>query len=159
MKSFTRYLIGGALAATVFGLGALVALAADAPPPPPPPPPPPHEGRPERGPGRMDPEQRLQMMTEQLALTADQQAKLRALFTENAPKMRALREDTTLSPEQRREQMQKLRGEEREKTGALLTAEQKAKWEQMRQQWGHRGEGGPGPHEGAGGPPPPPATP
>ena len=59
MKSLTRYLIGGALAATVFGLGTLVALADDAPPPPPPPPPPPHEGRPERGPGRMDPEQRL----------------------------------------------------------------------------------------------------
>ena len=152
MKSLTRYLIGGALAATVFGLGTLVALADDAPPPPPPP----HEGRPERGPGRMDPEQRLKMMTEQLNLTADQQAKVRALFLENAPKMRALREDAALAPEQRREQMQKIRGEEREKLGGLLTPEQKAKWEQLRPQWGHRGEGGPGPHDGAGGPPPPP---
>jgi len=149
------------LTAASLALAALpVARAADESQPPPPAPPPPagewnHEGRPRKGPG--DPREQLERMKTALSLTAEQAAQVEAIFKENAPKREALRDDTSLSQEDRFAKMMALRKESETKVRALLTPEQQQKFDAMprpgpgRRGWGDHG-GGRGPH----GPPPPP---
>ena len=42
------------------------------------------------GPGRMNPEERLKMMTEKLSLTEEQQTKIKAIQEKNGPQMKEL---------------------------------------------------------------------
>lgn len=114
-------------------------------------PPPPHDqaGKPagERGPGgpgggrRMDPAARLQAMAEALSLTQEQKDKILPIIQQFSEKQRAARE---LPEDQRRAESQKLRAAEHDQIAALLTPEQKTKFEEMRQ----RGPGGPGGGQG-----------
>lgn len=87
------------------------------------------------GPGRMDPEVMIKRMTENLNLTADQVTKIKAIFDEQKKEIDAIPAD------QRREKMREVMTKYREKIGAVLTAEQKDKWEKMRPQGGPRGKG------------------
>jgi len=87
---------------------------------------------------------RLQQMREHLGLSEEQVTKLKAVFDEDAPKMKALRDDATLSEAQKRDQMKELSAARREKIGAILTPDQKAKFaEELKKRGGERG-GGPG---------------
>ncbi len=61
-------------------------------------------------------EARLQHMKEELNLTADQEAKIRAIFQKQQEKMKAIHEQT------------------RDSIASVLTAEQKAKFEQKRKE-------------------------
>ncbi len=113
-----------------------------------PPPPPPQRGSGHPGP-RLDPERRLARLTEELGLTADQQAKIRQIY---AAEIEALRqsEAAALTGEARRAKFRELRREHREKIAAILTSEQRAKFATLRPK-GPRGQpGGP-----ADAPPPP----
>lgn len=78
-------------------------LAADDSAPPPPPPPPHHHGQPA---DVVDPELRLARMTKQLALTNEQQEKLRPILVEQAEAAKKQAEaikkiEAVLTPEQR----------------------------------------------------------
>src|SRR5262249_44680806 len=66
-------------------------------------------------------ERRLERMSEELNLTADQKAKIKALFDDQRAKMKALHEET------------------RTKMMALLTPDQKAKLEKLREEKGKKG--------------------
>jgi Spy/CpxP family protein refolding chaperone len=101
-----------------------------------------------RGPGgpgggpRMNPEERLKMMTEKLGLSQDQQDKIKAIQEKNFPQMKELmakgRDNLT---EEDKTKMRDLMKNQMEEIGAVLTPEQKEKFKEMR---GPGGPGGPG---------------
>lgn len=130
-----------------------------------PPPPPPSEGGPAGadvrprnggGPGQMSVEQRVERMKENLGLSPDQADQIKSAFEAQRPAMEAIRNDQSLSREDRRVKMQALRQQMDAQLATILTPEQKAKWDEERakrraQMQGDR-PGGEAP--GAGNPPP-----
>jgi Spy/CpxP family protein refolding chaperone len=103
----------------------------------------------------MNVERRLERMQKELGLTPDQSAQIKGIFDEGKGKMEELRANTALSQEDRRSKMMEMREHENAKIKAVLTPEQKVKYEameaKMRERMRDRGEGG-----GAPPPPPPP---
>ena len=106
-----------------------------------------HEGM--RGPGRgmPSPEERLKHLTEALNLTTDQQGKIKELMAAEKSGMDKLRDDTSLSNDERREKAMHLRKESQAAIRAQLTADQQTKFDKMQAEMKNRGE-----HHG---PPPP----
>ncbi len=85
----------------------------------------------------------IEMLTEQLSLTADQKTKLEPILKAQGQKMQDLRKDESLSQEQRREKSRSLREAGQKEIEAVLTPEQIKKFEEMRQRGGGpRGERG-----------------
>ncbi len=137
----------------------VAAYAQDSTPPPPPGnmqgPPPPHGPGGPGGPG-----QRMEEMVKQLNLTPDQTTQFKAIMLDQRTKMEALRSDTSDSKRDRRKQMMSIHEEEVAKIHAILTPEQKTKYDamqaqmrdQMRDQMRERRRDG-------GDPPPPPPPP
>lgn len=94
----------------------------------------------ERGPGGPGgPKERLQKMAENLGLSAEQKEKVGAILKEQMEQGRTIREDESLTQEQRREKMRAFGKATREKIRAVLTPEQLAKYDAMPK----RGPGGP----------------
>jgi len=102
----------------------------------------------QRGPRSAD--QRLQMMTQQLNLTSDQQAQIKPILESEQQQSQAVRQDSSLSEQDRMAKMKQIRETTASQIKPILTADQQAKWEQMMSHRGQRGGMGPG----AGGPPP-----
>ena len=75
---------------------------------------------------------RMAKLTSELSLTDEQQAKLKPIFAANDEKMKALRDDASLSREQKREKFRAIREEIAAQVKPILTAEQLAKWQAMR---------------------------
>ncbi len=97
--------------------------------------------------------QRMEQMLASLNLSADQTQKVQAVMEAQRPAMEAIRNDTTLTREQRREKMQAIRQGTDSQMSAILTPEQKTKWDQERAQRRERaGQGGGSPPPGPGGP-------
>ncbi len=88
----------------------------------------------------------IDQFSEQLNLTADQKPKVQAILDARNQKIRELRGDTSLTPEDRRVKMKALRDDETTQMKAVLTPEQFDKYQQITQR---RRPGGPP----AGGPP------
>ncbi|MEN9840601.1 MAG: hypothetical protein RL376_401 [Verrucomicrobiota bacterium] len=89
---------------------------------------------------------RLEKMREHLGLTDEQVAKLKPIFAAEFEEMKAKREELgkDATRDERRAAMEALRDKYQPQIDAVLTAEQKAKVEKMRE----RGPGGPGGPEG-----------
>src|SRR5262245_36430164 len=89
-------------------------------------------------PGHESVAERLESMSKELNLTQEQREKIRPVLEEHSKQMRELRNDTSLTPEQRRDKARAMMMETHEKIAAVLTPEQKGKlkqhMEQMRQQ-------------------------
>jgi protein CpxP len=155
MTTFRSYVLRVVLLA--IGATALIALPAmaqdtSAPPPPPGQSGPRHGG----GPGRME-ERQVEFLTKKLNLTADQVTQVKAIDDDSRKQMRALREDTSTPGSDKRDKMMDIHKASQDKIRAVLTDDQKTKFDalqtEMREHRGNRG-GGPG-----GPPPPPPAAP
>ena len=133
MKQFTLTI--SLAAAALFAIPS-TSFAQDTPPGNPP-------QRPEGG-RRMDPEARLKFMTEKLALDAEQQAKIKAIFEKNGPKMKELmakgRENLTDADKTALRDLMKSQTEE---INAVLTPAQQEKMKELRPQ----GRGGAKPAE------------
>jgi len=147
---FLSLALGSMLALGITG----AAFAQDAPPPPPPdqnqPGPPPGGGR-----GmRMDPNRQLERLTQELNLTSDQQEKIKPLLVERQQKMQALMQDQSLSQDDRRAQMRTIMEGSNNSIKALLTDDQKPKFDALQQRMRRGGPGGPPPPDGAAPPPP-----
>lgn len=114
---------------------------------------------------------RMEMMGErvakQLGLSEDQQKQIKAINESYRPQLDALRDDASLTNEQRREKFQALQKERVAKVDAVLTPEQRTKAQEMRAKHpgrakhqrdgkGPRGHGPGGPDDDQDGPPPPP---
>jgi Spy/CpxP family protein refolding chaperone len=87
------------------------------------------------------PDQELARMTQQLHLTDEQQAKIKPILEEQHKQMMALRQDTSMSREDRRAKFQEIRKQTFEKMNPILTAEQQKQFQQMRRE--RRGRRGP----------------
>ncbi len=106
------------------GMNAAIASAQDAPPPPP-------DGA-MQGQGMrhgMDPDQQLAHMTKRYNLTADQQSQLKPILANHQQQMMALRSDTSMSRQDKMAKMQSMQQDHMQKVEAVLTADQKTKFE------------------------------
>lgn len=146
-------------AALLCGLGLLTgaALAQDQAPPPPP------AGSQAQAPGGqrgMGSERRIERMKTQLNLTDDQTTQVKAIMEDSQAKMEAVRGNSALSQEDRRSQMTAIFKAEQDKVDAILTPDQKTKYDamqaRMRQRMQER-QGGAG--QGTGEAPPPTTAP
>ncbi len=70
-------------------------------------------------------------MMNDLNLTQDQKDQMKKLHEDNKAKMEAIKNNTTLSDDQRKEQMKALHEEQRKNMESILTDDQKAKLKQM----------------------------
>ena len=101
--------------------------------------------------GHHDPAQmeahRLAMMTERLKLTPDQVAQIKAVDDAQHAQMMALRDDTATPPADKHAKVMALREDTAAKTRAVLTEEQKPKYDEMaarQRERMHHGEGAQG---------------
>ena len=142
------------LALCTLTVSAIPAMAQDNSTPPPPP-----AG--DQGPmgGHRDPAQmeqhQLEMMTKRLNLTPDQVTQVKAIDDAQRSQMMALRGDTSMSREDKHGKMMTMRQDRETKIRAVLTDDQKPKYDEMiakeHERMGHHGGGQGGPPE------PPPA--
>jgi Spy/CpxP family protein refolding chaperone len=79
--------------------------------------------------------ERMESAKKDWNITDDQKAKLKAILQPQAEKFRALREDASLTPQERMERFKAMREELAPQIKEVLTPEQYAKWEQARGQW------------------------
>ena len=139
-KLFTLAL-GGLLALGVSS----AAFAQDNPPPPQSPSQ--DQNMPAQGPGggrgmRMDPNRQLERLTRELNLTTDQQTQIKPMLVGRQQKMEALFQNQSLSQEDRRTQMRTISEGTNNSIKAILTDDQKQKFDAMQQRM-RRGPGGP----------------
>lgn len=121
-------------------LGLLVGLATLASAAQQPPQGPPEGGR--RGPRPMSVEERLKRMSETLNLTDEQKEKIRPILQSEADQLKAMRENTSLSREQRMEKRRQIEQGTRKQIREILTPEQRAKWREGREEAREKKEGG-----------------
>jgi len=105
----------------------------------------------------MDPERRTEMMKRRLGLSDAQVAQVKAVFEDERTKGEALRADQTGDREAMRSKMEAIRKDSETRIDAILTPDQKGKWDAMRAEMQRRGPGGP--PSGSTPPPQPPASP
>jgi periplasmic protein CpxP/Spy len=98
----------------------------------------------------------VEFLTKKLNLTPDQVTQVKAIDDGTRQQMMALRSDTSLTPDEKKPKMTAIHQASQDKIRALLTDDQKTKFDalqtQMKERGGNRG-GGDGP------PPPPPSSP
>jgi Spy/CpxP family protein refolding chaperone len=95
---------------------------------------------------------RFEQIAERLKLNDDQKGKLRPIFTEETTKLRELRQDTTLTQEQRRTKTREIREQYLGKMKPILTTEQFEQLKKIREETPARGRRGERPGGGAGAP-------
>jgi len=136
----------------------------------PPPPPPGAQGPGMRGGEHMDPQRQLRHLTRELNLNSGQQQQVGQILRERDAQVAAIRQNTSLTPEQMRRQAGPVMRESEAKLRAVLNQQQQQKFDAMhaeqKQKMEQRrgGMGGPPPAGGAEGgpgggddmPPPPP---
>ena len=110
----------------------------------------------------MDPDQRLAHMTKRYKLTADQQSQIKPILQDEQQPMQSMRSDTTSSREDKRAKMQSMHQASTQKIEAVLTDDQKQKFEadqqKMQERRAEHMHGG-GQGSGDAGQPPAPAQP
>jgi periplasmic protein CpxP/Spy len=127
------------LAALMYAVPASIAQDANEPPP--------SGAMGDHGPhGRMDPAKRTEMLTKQLKLNSDQQAKVLDILKSSQSQMEGLRSDTSSSQDDRRSKMMEIHKATTDQIRGVLDAGQQKKFDEMqarREQWGQ------GRHQGA----------
>ena len=83
----------------------------------------------------------LQKLAEYLGLTDDQKAQIKPIIKSTAQQVKAVRADTTLTPDAKKAKVQEIRKDSRQQIMAILTPEQKAKLRQLRQHKNGQGAG------------------
>jgi Spy/CpxP family protein refolding chaperone len=91
-------------------------------------------------------QEHLQAMAKELNLTDEQKEKLKPIFTSQMEEVQAVRNDTSLTPPQRRQKMMAIHQKYSPQVNAILTPEQQAKWKAMKKDAmeKHQGEMGGG---------------
>ncbi len=87
------------------------------------------DAKPEPGKGQR--RDRMEMMKENLGLTDDQVAKIKPIVEADREKMKALREDTATSQEDKRAKFAEILKGQSEKITPILTPEQQTKWKEQ----------------------------
>jgi periplasmic protein CpxP/Spy len=81
---------------------------------------------------------RLEWLSKQLNLTDDQKAKVKPILDDQGKQMRAVREDTSLSQEQKRDKMKEIHEKTDSQINDILTPEQQKKFADLKEQNAHR---------------------
>ena len=76
--------------------------------------------------------ERAQALSKELNLTEDQKTKVAAVLKKQGEKVRALRADTSLTPQQRREKVRALQDETVPEMKKILTVDQMEQWQKIR---------------------------
>jgi len=76
--------------------------------------------------------EKLDKLQTELGLTDDQTKKVQSIMAEQMQTMKSVKNDTTLTDDQKKEKMKASRAEIDSKISAILTPEQKAKWDQIK---------------------------
>jgi protein CpxP len=87
-------------------------------------------------------QQRVDRMSSELNLTSDQKTKVTALMEGEAKQRKELRNDTSLSREQKREKGQVMMADQEKKLKQILTPDQFQKWQKVRQEFRPRRQEG-----------------
>ena len=82
---------------------------------------------------------RFERMAKKLNLSQDQQTQLKPIFQNQHQQARAIKNDTSLTPDQKKEKFQALRQDTMAKVNNILTPEQQQQWQQMREKHNHKG--------------------
>jgi len=97
----------------------------------------------------MDPDQMLAHMTKRYKLTADQQSQIKPILQDEQQQMQAMHADTSTSRDDKRAKMQSMHQASQQKIEAVLTDEQRQKFDadqqkmqQHRAEHMHGGQGG-----------------
>ncbi len=90
----------------------------------------------------MNPDRQLERLTKELGLSSDQQAQIKPLLVDRQQKMQALFQDQSLSQDDRRQKMRSIGEASRASIKALLTDDQKQKFDAMQQHMRRGGDGG-----------------
>ena len=97
---------------------------------------------------QMSPDDRLAQMTKRYDLSADQQTQIKPILADQQQQMMALRQDSSLSREDRMTKMMSIRDASNTKISAILNDSQKQKFtedqQKMQQRMMQRGGGAPG---------------
>lgn len=132
MKSTSKYILAVCVLALGFALPSI--RAEDAPPPPK------KEHGPKGDPGKM--------MKEKLGLTDEQAAQIKKIHEDARAQLEKLREDESLSKEDKMAERKKIHEATKAKVDAVLTPEQREKAEEFRKERGDGPGGEKGPKEG-----------
>ena len=84
--------------------------------------------------GTSSPEAHLQMLSEKLNLTEDQRAKLKPILQDQARQMKAVRDDPSLTPEQKAAKKKAIHETTHDQINAVLTPEQQEKFKEMKRE-------------------------
>lgn len=79
-------------------------------------------------------DERVQHLTKALNLTADQQAKVKSILEDQKNQMASLKQDTSMSQQDRRAKFQQIHEASTQKIRDVLNDDQKAKFDQMQAQ-------------------------
>jgi protein CpxP len=85
--------------------------------------------------------ERMEKLQTELGLNADQMKKVQGILTEQRQAMKGVKSDTTLTDDQKKEKQKAARGEADAKIAALLTPEQKTKWDALKKNRPGKGGG------------------
>lgn len=78
-----------------------------------------------------DPAQRTQELTKKLKLNSDQQTKVQDVLTSEKSQMQSLRQDTSMSQQDRRSKMMDIHKTSNDQIRAVLNSDQQKKWDEM----------------------------
>lgn len=95
--------------------------------------------------GPPDPAERTRELTKKLKLTSDQQTKVQAVLQSQQTQMETLRQDSSLSQQDRRAKMMDIHQSSDTQIRGLLDSTQQPKWDEMqakREQWMQKGKRG-----------------
>lgn len=81
-----------------------------------------------------DPARQAQHLRRELGLSAEQEAQIKPILADRQERMQSLRADSSLAQEDRRSKMQGIMQDSDSKIEAVLTDQQKQKYEQMMQE-------------------------
>lgn len=150
-KPMMRTAVLALCAATLSAAPMLVAQDNTAPPPP--------QQQDNMGPGMHGHgrrgERQVEMLTKRLNLTPDQVTQVKAIDADSMSQMKALREDTTTSKEDKRSKMMAIHQASQDKIRNVLNDEQKTKFDAMQEHMKARRENRQGGEEATPPPPPP----
>ena len=85
------------------------------------------------------PEARLDWLSQQLNLTDEQKEKLKPILADESRQMKAVRDDTSLTADQKHDKMKQIKASTRPQIEAILTPEQRQKFAQIREEGKERG--------------------
>jgi Spy/CpxP family protein refolding chaperone len=80
-----------------------------------------------------NPDAKLQQISQQLNLTDDQKTKLKPILTEEAQQIQGVKDDTSMSPTDKKAKMHEIKASHRTQINEVLTPDQQKKWAEMRQ--------------------------